>query len=95
MDLFVYKLSTEYEIDELKKSSRYKSGEALTQEIKHVVGKDRIITDGPFAESKELIGGYFVVLAEDFNDAINISKGCPILNLNGSVEIREVQIMNL
>ena len=50
----------------------------------------RLVTDGPFAESKEVVGGYFVVLAKNLNEAVEIAKDCPDYGLNGIVEVREV-----
>jgi len=59
------------------------AGAAVTGSAKHV-------TDGPFAEGKELIGGFIVVAAADMTEAIDIAKGCPILLHDGSAEVREV-----
>ena len=50
------------------------------------------ITDGPFAEAKEVIGGYFLVQASDLDAAVEIAKGCPILENRGSVEVRGLQM---
>jgi hypothetical protein len=50
------------------------------------------ITDGPFAEAKEVIGGYFVVQASDLGAAVEIAKGCPILENRGSVEVRALMM---
>jgi hypothetical protein len=55
-----------------------------------IVGADRVVTDGPFAESKELVGGYSVINAADFNAAAEIAKGCPILLAGGAVEVRQM-----
>ncbi|HEV2669888.1 MAG TPA: YciI family protein [Gemmatimonadales bacterium] len=49
------------------------------------------ITDGPFAEAKEIVGGYMVVAAESYDRAIEVARGCPgIVSPGGSVEIREI-----
>ena len=50
----------------------------------------RLTTDGPFAEAKETINGYFIVSAASLEDAIEIAGSCPSLSLGGSVEVREV-----
>jgi hypothetical protein len=56
-----------------------------------VVGKKKSVTDGPFAESKDVVVGYIVVEAADLDEATLLAKGCPILDLDdGSVEIRPV-----
>jgi len=54
-----------------------------------LVNKDRETTNGPFAEIKESIGGMILIRAKDYNEAEEIAKGCPILELGGNVEIRK------
>lgn len=49
-----------------------------------------IITNGPYAEIKEMITGIIVVKADDIDRAAEIAKGCPILNAGGSVEVRNI-----
>jgi hypothetical protein len=51
-----------------------------------------VITDGPFVEIKEKLGGYFIVRAENLDDATTLAHGCPALEQNGSVEIRPVLV---
>jgi hypothetical protein len=65
------------------------AGDALQPEGKVVKG-DSVITDGPFAESKELIGGYSVVEASDLDAASKLAAGCPAFEVGGSVEVREL-----
>jgi len=48
------------------------------------------ITDGPYAESKEIVGGYLGIKANDLDEAIEIAKGCPIFDYDGSTEVREI-----
>jgi hypothetical protein len=55
-----------------------------------VRGKKKMVTDGPFAESKEVIGGFSIVEAKDIDEAARIAEGCPILDGEGSVEVRPV-----
>ena len=50
-----------------------------------------IVTDGPYIEAKEAVGGYFLVLASDLDAAVEIAKGCPLLENKGSVEVRPIQ----
>ena len=47
-----------------------------------------IITDGPFVEIRELLNGFIVVKAENMDDAVTLAHGCPMLDANGTVEIR-------
>jgi hypothetical protein len=49
------------------------------------------ITDGPFAEAKEVIGGYFVISAPNYEKAAEISEDCPHLKYGGRIELREVE----
>ncbi|MEM7378394.1 MAG: YciI family protein [Pseudomonadota bacterium] len=48
------------------------------------------VTDGPFAESKELIGGYSFIQAESLDAAVALTAGCPVLADGGRVEVRPV-----
>jgi len=51
------------------------------------------VTDGPFAEAKDLVGGYTLIEAKDLAEAAELSKGCPIFERNGFVEVRPVMKM--
>ena len=53
---------------------------------------DGSITDGPYAELKEIVGGYIVVSAENVEEAIALGKGCPVLTSGGKVEVRDIMI---
>lgn len=65
------------------------AGDALMPEGR-VVHKDLKVTDGPFMESKELVGGYGVIKAATFEEAIVHAKTCPNVLEGGSVEIRQM-----
>jgi hypothetical protein len=58
-----------------------------------VVKPGNVITDGPYAEIKETIGGYSIVKAASIEEAAEISKSCPILVAGGNVEVREIAAM--
>jgi hypothetical protein len=47
-----------------------------------------VVTDGPFVEIREILGGFIVVKADTLDDAITLAHGCPGLDVGGSVEIR-------
>ncbi len=50
-----------------------------------------VLTDGPFTEGKEIVGGYLMIEAADLDEALEISKGCPILDFDGNtIEVREI-----
>lgn len=73
----------------LNEENRLKHGDRLSRnDAKVIRNTGENITDGPFIESKEVIGGYMVILANDINEAVEISKECPVYNINGSLEIR-------
>ena len=81
-------------VEKLKKENIYSSGEALMPGGKHLKGAKHVITDGPFAESKEVVGGYFIVKANTLEEAIEIAKECPDLPYNSTIEVREVMKFN-
>ena len=68
-------------------------GQPLEPTGKVVKGKQKSVTDGPFAEAKDLVGGYTIVEASDIGEAAEISKGCPIFERDGFVEVRPVMKM--
>ena len=51
----------------------------------------QIVVDGPFAETKETIGGYFIVEAGTLDEAVELTKECPALSNGGIVELREIE----
>jgi hypothetical protein len=55
-----------------------------------VNGKQKAITDGPYAEAKYLVGGFSLIEARDLDEATELSKGCPVLERGGSVEVRPI-----
>ena len=78
-------------IDGLRKNGCYEGGEPLEEQGKSLSGKSgSIVTDGPFAESKETVGGYFIIKAKDLAGATEIAKGCPIFDNGGTVEVRKI-----
>ncbi|GAB2814646.1 YciI family protein [Ferruginibacter profundus] len=56
----------------------------------NVVKPGNIVTNGPFVEIKEAIGGYTIIKTGTLEEATEISKGCPILFVGGSVEVRAI-----
>lgn len=76
-------------VDGLERSGHLKlTGERLSENGKVVKGKAKTVTDGPYVEVKDFIQGYMVVIAENLDQAAEFAKGCPILESDGSVEIR-------
>jgi hypothetical protein len=74
--------------ERLKKEGKAKAGQPL-QNVGRVIAKNgRTISDGPYAESKEAIGGYFILTVGSLEEAIEIAKDCPGLDLGIRVEVR-------
>lgn len=71
-----------------------KGGEALTPQIRRVVGKNRTVTDLTSAEVKEIVGGYYTVQAKDFDTVVKIAEDYPDYDLDGTVEIREIMVFD-
>jgi hypothetical protein len=53
-----------------------------------------VIVDGPYAEVKEMVGGYLIVKALNLDEAVTLAEGCPIFATGGHVEVRNVIPMN-
>jgi hypothetical protein len=70
-------------------------GQPLEPTGKLVSGKRKTVNDGPFAEAKDVVGGYTLILAKDLNQAAELSKGCPIFEVDGQVEVRPVMKLNM
>ena len=54
------------------------------------VKSDGLVTDGPYAELKEIVGGYIIVKTKDLNEAVELATGCPIFERGGNVEVRPI-----
>jgi hypothetical protein len=70
-------------------------GHPLEPSGKVVKGKQKSVTDGPYAESKDIVGGYTLVEARDIAQAVELSLGCPIFESGGMVEVRPIMKMNM
>jgi len=67
------------------------NGNGLSFDDSKVVWHKGVVTNGPFGEIKETIGGYVMVRAESADEAVEFAKGCPVLMGDGnSVEVRKV-----
>jgi hypothetical protein len=83
-------------VDKLAKSGKYVSGEPLLPGGKIVSGKSgKNVTDGPYTEGKEVVGGYFLINAKDYDEAVAISKECPDFEYGGAVQVRQVMKMDM
>jgi hypothetical protein len=80
-------------MESLAKDGTLAGGEPLQTTGKQVNGSKKTVTDGPFIEAKEMVGGYLIVNAKDIDHAVEISKGCPIFEVDGKLEVRPIQKM--
>lgn len=55
---------------------------------------DNVVTDGPYAEVKEIVGGYIITKANSIEEAAQLAEGCPILHMGGHVEVRDIMQLN-
>lgn len=82
-------------IDKLAKAGRYVEGEPLLPTGKIISGKNKTVTDAVFAEGKEIIGGYFIINAADYAEAVALCNDYPDFESGGSVIVRQVQKMDM
>ena len=54
-------------------------------------GPNQVVTDGPYAETKEIIGGYWIITAANYDEAVKLASTCPSLEFGSRVEVREVE----
>lgn len=72
------------------------AGQPLDPAAKVVRGGTRAVTDGPFVELKDVIGGYSIIEAKDLAQAAELAKACPGLDgAEGSVEVRPVLTLDM
>jgi hypothetical protein len=80
--------------DRLRAAGQHKGGSKLTDDagkiLRGPIGHPSM-TDGPYAEGKEIVGGYFLVAARDYAEACKIAQTCPHLKYGSHIEVRQVQ----
>lgn len=81
-------------LDNLQQEGKLASrGNRLQRSGTVVSGSKKELKDGPYAETKEVVGGFIAVNAANQEEAVEIAKGCPIFDFDGTVEVREVATM--
>jgi hypothetical protein len=71
--------------------NKLSGGNGLPFADARVVKSNKMVTNGPFGEIKETIGGYIIVKAENIDEAVDFAKGCPVLQGEGNtVEVRKI-----
>ena len=79
-------------INNLVKEEKLKGAQPLEMEGRIISGKKGALKDGPFIESKEIIMGYYHILAEDMDEAMEIAKANPMLEKGiGRIEVRPIR----
>jgi hypothetical protein len=79
--------------DKIRAEGRHKAGQKLTDDPGKVIrqaGGRVTVTDGPYAESKEVVGGYYMITAKDYEEACRVAEGCPHLLYGGRIEVRQI-----
>lgn len=76
--------------DKLRAENQLVASEELKNDGRVLSVKNGQIIDGPYTETKEAVGGFYLIEAKDYGAASRIAKGCPHLDFNGHVEIREI-----
>jgi hypothetical protein len=80
----------------LREAGIIQSSDKLTDEPGRVMrrtdGQVRV-TDGPYSESKEVLGGYYIIEAASYDNAVEHARSCPHLDYGGTIEVREVEVM--
>jgi len=64
-------------IDKLNKNGKYVAGEPLLPGGKLLSGKNKTVTDGPYTEGKEVVGGFFIIKAENMDEAVKVCDDFP------------------
>ncbi len=78
-------------IGSIAAQNKFVSGTGLPFDGARVVKSDKTVTNGPFGDSKETIGGFITVKAETIEEAVEFAKGCPVLQGEGnSMEVRQI-----
>ena len=78
-------------IGSIAAQNKYSGGNGLPFEDSRVVRPNNVVTNGPFGEIKETIGGYIIVKANSVDEAVEFAKGSPVLQGEGnSVEVRKI-----
>jgi hypothetical protein len=71
--------------------NKFVSGTGLPFEQAKVVGSNNVVTNGPFGDIKETIGGFIIVKAESVDEAVEFAKGSPVLQGEGNtIEVRKI-----
>jgi hypothetical protein len=78
-------------IGSIAAQNKFVEGNGLWFDEARVVKHNHVVTNGPFGDVKETLGGYIIVQAESVDEAVEFAKGCPVLQGEGNtVEVRKI-----
>ena len=77
-------------IEKLRQNDHYLAGEPLLPGGKLITGKKKTVTDGPYTEGKEIVGGYFIIQAKNYDEAVQLCDDYPDFDHGGSIQVRQV-----
>ncbi|HEX9648855.1 MAG TPA: YciI family protein [Alphaproteobacteria bacterium] len=80
----------------LAAAGKLKGGQKLADEGGRMItakGGKISVTDGPYTETKEVVGGFFMIEAKSYDDAVKLSSDCPHLKFGGRIELRQIDVM--
>ena len=81
---------------ELGKQGKFVGAQPLAKTGKTITGDKKVVSDGPFMEGKEIVGGYLICKANTYDEAIEIANGCTLLEFDdGIVEVREIHELKM
>jgi hypothetical protein len=81
---------------DLSKKEKFIGAQPLDTSGKLIKGSKKVVSDGPFLEGKEMVGGYLMCKAVSYEEAVEMAKGCPILEFDdGTIEVREIQELKM
>lgn len=80
--------------DKMEKAGILRGGNALQSDVRRISGENRTVTDMASAELKEIVGGYYIIEAADFDAVEAVAQDFPDYDLGGTVEIREIMVFD-
>jgi hypothetical protein len=79
--------------NQLAEAGHLIAGDGLKETSVYITGKESVVKDGPYLETKEIIGGYYLLQADDLQEVIGLAKQCPTHQYGGTTEIRPIMDM--
>ncbi|RNI31963.1 hypothetical protein EFA69_05505 [Rufibacter immobilis] len=76
--------------EKLAQLGHLRGGDGLEETGAYIKGKNALVTDGPFIETKEMIGGYYLLQAESLEQVVELAKECPCHLWGGTTEVRPI-----